>query len=94
MSVIVSCLENLKQQALITQDNKYPIQGVRMNSKVKAGSIWVASNGERFFVMTKSRKDDLVWVVYRKENSFDTYSCLEPAFLQRFTEFNNQPGSN
>ena len=64
-----------------------------MDSRVKPGSLWTASNGQRFVVITKSRKNELVWVVYRKENSFDTYSCLEPSFLQRFTEFNNQPSA-
>lgn len=63
-------------------------------SPVKPGSTWTTSTGERFLVITKSRKKDLVWVVYRKENSFNTYSCLEPSFMQRFTEFNNQPGTN
>jgi hypothetical protein len=62
-----------------------------MDNKITPGSIWTASNGERFFVITKSRKNDLVWVIYRKERSFDTYSCLEPAFLQRFSFFDNQP---
>lgn len=65
-----------------------------MESIVKPGSMWISSSGDRFRVMTKARKEDLVWVVYRKEHSFNTYSCLEPAFLQRFTEFKNQSESN
>lgn len=63
-------------------------------SKIKSGTIWTASNGDRFVVMTKFRKKDLAWVVYRKENTFDTYSCLEPSFLNRFTKFDNHITKN
>jgi hypothetical protein len=91
MRVIETCLDDLEKQGLISQNNKYPIQGHRMIAKVKPGSIWTAKDMSQFCVLNVITKDNQVWVSYQRlETPNQNYSCLEPAFLQRFTEYTNR----
>lgn len=73
------------------QNNKYRIQGYPMTPKVKVGSIWMTSNMLYFKVTKVENRNGDVWVTYQRKDSLDkTYSCLEPAFIHRFTEFTNR----
>ena len=91
MNVIEHCLEKLKQQSLIKQNNKYLIQGYPMKPKVKIGSIWTAKDCQQFNVINVENKDKETWVTYKRVSTPDqVYSCLEPAFIHRFSEFTNR----
>lgn len=66
------------------------MEKTRISSKVKQGSVWTSVSGEKYVVMLVTKKASDVWIVYRKKDAFSTYSCLEPAFLQRFSPFENK----
>lgn len=62
-----------------------------MKPKVKIGSVWSGPNSLRFKVNDVVTKSDEVWVFYsRVDNQELKYHCLEPAFMQRFTEYANE----
>ncbi len=62
-----------------------------MTNKVTTGSIWTGMNGAKFRVTAVARTEDEIWIVYSKLGDPKTsYSCLEPAFLQRFQENVNE----
>jgi hypothetical protein len=62
-----------------------------MIAKVKPGSIWTAKDMSHFRVLNVITKDNQVWVSYQRVAAPNqNYSCLEPAFLQRFTEYTNR----
>lgn len=60
-------------------------------TNVTTGSIWTGINGVRFKVTAVARTGDETWIVYTKVGDpTSSYSCLEPAFLQRFTQSINE----
>ena len=62
-----------------------------MTSKVTTGSIWAGINGVRFRVTAVASTGDETWIVYTKVGDpKSSYTCLEPAFLQRFRESINE----
>jgi hypothetical protein len=57
---------------------------------IKTGSIWKDGFGLYFKVTAVASTGDETWIVYTKiGDPTSSYSCLEPAFLQRFNEHVN-----
>jgi len=56
-----------------------------MIKAIKENSRW-ASNDSKHFEVTKIDSD---WVFYRNISTGESYSCLAPAFTQRFLEMTN-----
>jgi hypothetical protein len=57
---------------------------------VTTGSIWTGGFGVFFKVTAVARTGDETWIVYTKiGDPKSSYSCLEPAFLQRFHQHIN-----
>lgn len=60
-------------------------------TRVTAGSIWSGTDGVKFRVTAVARTGEETWIVYAKlGDPKSSFSCLEPAFLQRFSESVNE----
>lgn len=52
--------------------------------KIEIGQTWSADNRTEFYVDDVRIIDDQTWVYYTNTFTQQTYSCLAPAFEQRF----------
>jgi hypothetical protein len=53
--------------------------------KIEVDQIWSTSNGTKFHIDYIRETEEGRWVHYTNTFTQQTYSCLEPAFRQRFT---------
>jgi hypothetical protein len=52
--------------------------------KIESGQTWSTDNRTEFYVDDVRIIDDQTWVYYTNTFTQQTYSCLAPAFEQRF----------
>ena len=58
--------------------------------KLEVGQIWDSANRTEFHIDYIRETEEGRWVHYTNTFTQQTYSCLEPAFRQRFTAVLNQ----
>jgi hypothetical protein len=58
--------------------------------EIERGQIWTAQNRTEFYIDDIRLTEEGVWVHYTNTFTQQTYSCLEPAFRQRFTPVLNK----
>ena len=58
---------------------------------VTTGSVWSSLTGVTYKVTAVGRTGEETWIVYAKiGDPKSSYTCLEPAFIQRFRQHINQ----
>lgn len=58
--------------------------------KVERHQTWTSDNRTDFYVDDVRELDGETWIFYTNKFTHQTYSCLEPAFKQRFTPVLNR----
>lgn len=58
--------------------------------KVERHQLWAGDNRTEFYVDDVRELDGKTWIFYTNTFTHQTYSCLEPAFKQRFTPVLNR----
>lgn len=61
-----------------------------MKITIEKGQVWASGNGTDFYVDDIRVEGTDVWIHYTNMFTHQTYSCLEPAFRQRFTIASNR----
>lgn len=56
---------------------------------VKIGTLWSTADGKVFKVTSVARTQDETWITYQSIGDKKSYSCLLPAFVNRFKPWNN-----
>lgn len=58
--------------------------------KVEKHQTWTSDNCTDFYIDDVRELDGETWIFYTNKFTHQTYSCLEPAFKQRFTPVLNR----
>lgn len=58
--------------------------------KIERGQVWGSMNRTEFHVDDIRITEEGTWIHYTNTFTQQTYSCLEPAFKQRFTPVLNK----
>ena len=62
--------------------------------KVRKYQLWGTADRKEFCITDVKEIDGQIWVHYSNRETKQTYSCLEPAFTQRFSPIVNTQKEN
>lgn len=62
---------------------------IQTTPDVVPGSIWTATDGNKFFVRGIVAQAGDIWIHYQQMGTQQTYHCLVESFQQRFSIYTN-----
>jgi hypothetical protein len=59
-------------------------------TEIEKGQVWTGQNRTEFYIDDIRKAEEGTWIHYTNTFTQQTYSCLEPAFRQRFSPILNR----